>query len=67
MEDSGHVRIADFGLARITRDLNSTRTASYQAGFTMRWAAPEVLIGEEYGNKADVFSFAMVMIEVRRR
>lgn len=67
VEDPGHARIADFGLAKITRDLNSTRTASYQAGFTMRWAAPEILSGEEYGYNADIFSLAMVMIEVCRR
>lgn len=66
VENSGHVRIADFGLAKITKNPNSIRSASYQNGFTIRWAAPEVLGEGEYSKKADIFSFAMVMIEVRR-
>ena len=65
VENSGHVRIADFGLAKITKNPNPTRTPSDQNGSTMRWAAPEVLSNGEYSEKADIFSFAMVMIEVR--
>ena len=65
METSGHIRIADFGLAKITKNLESIRTASDQKGFTVRWAAPEVLHKGAYGEKADVYSFALVMIEVR--
>ena len=64
MEDSGRVRIADFGLAKLTKNLHSLRSASHQGGLTMRWAAPEVWKEEEYSKKADVFSLAMVMIEV---
>ena len=33
----------------------------------MRWAAPEILKGNEHSKEADVFSFAMIMIEVRRK
>ena len=41
------------------------RSASSQHGNTPRWAAPEVLEEGIYSKEADIFSFAMVMIEVR--
>ena len=56
VEESGHVLIADFGLTKVTKNLNS-----------MRWVAPEVWNEGSYSEKADIFSFAMVMIEVRHR
>jgi serine/threonine protein kinase len=64
VDDSGHARIADFGLATVTRNLDSTRSASRQHGHTVRWTAPEVLSEGTYSKEADIFSFAMVMIEV---
>ena len=67
VDNSGRARIADFGVATVTQNLNSMGTASLQRGHTLRWTAPEVLNGEKYSKEADTFSFAMVMIEVRRR
>jgi serine/threonine protein kinase len=34
---------------------------------TIRWSAPEVLVGSMYGLRADVYSFAMVMYEIYTR
>lgn len=65
VDDSDHARIADFGLAKVTQNLASIRSASLQHGFTPRWTAPEVLGGGGCSKEADVFSFAMVTIEVR--
>ena len=65
VDDSGRARIADFGLAAITRNLDSIRSASLQRGYSPRWTAPEVLMGEQLTKEADIFSFAMVAIEVR--
>ena len=65
MDEFSHARIADFGLATVVQNLDSMRTASSQHGHTVRWAAPEVLCEGTYSKEADVFSFAMVMIEVR--
>ena len=42
VKDSGRACIADFGLAKITQNLDSIRNASCQNGYTMGWAAPEV-------------------------
>ena len=67
MDAAGHARITDFGLARVTKNLDSIRSASGDQGHTARWTAPEVLKEEgEHSKEADVFAFAMVMIEVRR-
>ena len=55
-------RITDFGLATITRDLYSV---SDDRGYTARWTAPEILNEQRpYSKEADIFAFAMVMIEV---
>lgn len=67
VDNSGRARIADFGLATITQNLDSIRSASLQHGCSPRWTAPEILDGKRYSKEADIFSFAMVMIEVRRR
>ena len=66
VENSGHVRIADFGLTKVTTNPYSKRDPSRQDGYSTRWVAPEVLSMNECNKKADIFSFAMVMIEVRR-
>ena len=43
VDDSGRARIADFGLATVTLDLDSVRSNSCQHGHTPRWTAPEIL------------------------
>ena len=65
MDDSGNARITDFGLATVTQNLDSVRSVQCQRGFTPRWAAPEILDEGRHSKEADIFSFAMVMIEVR--
>jgi hypothetical protein len=67
VDDSGHARIADFGRATVTQNLDSIQTPSCQQCCTARWAAPEILNGGVYSKEADTFSFAMVMIEARHK
>ena len=64
VDDSGHARIADFGLAVVTKNLGSIQSTAHQHGHTVRWAAPEVMINQEHTKEGDMFSFAMVVIEV---
>lgn len=64
VDESGHACIADFGVATITKEVDSTQSTAYEPGLTPRWTAPEILNGESYTKAADVFSFAMLMIEV---
>jgi len=65
MSSSGTARIADFGLATVTQNLDSLQSTKCQRGHTARWTAPELLNEGSYSKESDIFSFAMVMIEVR--
>ena len=66
MDDSGCALIADFGLAIVTKTPDSILNIARQRGHTPRWTAPEILNDGIYSKEADIFSFAMVMIEVRQ-
>ena len=61
MDASGHTRITDFGLAQHT--FGEVLKAEGQSA---QWTAPEVLAEKGTpSTEADIFSFAMVMVEVR--
>ena len=66
VDNAGHARLTDFGLAAIV--LNSGSSGSTRDGQAVRWAAPEILEkGLPVSKKSDVYSFAMVVTEVRAR
>ncbi|GMH17102.1 hypothetical protein Nepgr_018943 [Nepenthes gracilis] len=54
------VKVADFGVARF---LNQEGIMTAETG-TYRWMAPEVINHQPYDQKADVFSFAIVLWEL---
>jgi len=57
-----HARIAGFGLAWDQEVLDETDDT---ADGSMSWTAPEILKGQvPSSDNADVFSFAMVIVEV---
>lgn len=64
MDDSGRARIAGFSHTTVTRNMDSMRSASDRFGYFPRWPAPEGLRDGESSKEGDIFSFAMVMIEV---
>ena len=66
VENTGHVRIADFGLATLTKNPYSVSIGQHNRGYSPQWAAPEILLEKSHTKQTDIFSFAMVMIEVRR-
>jgi serine/threonine protein kinase len=53
------VKICDFGMARV-KSLGVTMT---KLG-TLQWVAPEVLRDERYSEKADIYSFAILVWEL---
>ena len=57
------VKVCDFGFARKIAPKNEYMTLCG----TDEWMAPEVMLGEKYDEKADVYSFGMVMIEIITR
>lgn len=60
VDDSGNVKVSDFGLGR-TLGGNSTLSAAVG---TFLWMAPEVMNEEaDYGLPADVYSFGIIMWE----
>ena len=68
MDTAGHAMITDCGVAMVTQNLDSMRGAPDEHGDNTRWIAPEILANRgTFSKEADVFSFAMVMIEVRCR
>ena len=66
VDTDGRARVTDFGHAMATQNLDLIRSASAEYGNSTRWIAPEILNGQgTYNKETDVFSFAMVTIEVR--
>merc|ERR1719199_2338014 len=57
------VKLCDFGFARIVGDRAARAAMMTNAAGTFHWMAPEVYMGTTYDEKADVFSFAMIMYE----
>ena len=67
IDESGNARITDFDLAKFIfiRDSVSFQSISEVQDQTLRWTAPETLeSGKAESEESDVYSFAMVMIEV---
>ena len=63
-----HVKITDFGLSRHKQQEESSakhrQTVIMTGCGTLYWMAPEVIKGERYNESIDVYSFAMVLIEM---
>jgi serine/threonine protein kinase len=62
VDESWNVKVADFGFARIKEE-NATMTYCD----TPAWTAPEIIRGEKYSEKADIYSFGVVMWEMLTR
>ncbi|KAL1674982.1 kinase-like domain-containing protein [Schizophyllum commune] len=65
VDDMGHARIADFGMAKIVASVTG-ENASYtlSKGLNGRWIAPELIRGQEAREASDVWSFGMVVLEL---
>lgn len=66
LDEQGRVRIADFGLAKLTADdLSVQLTGTAQAMGTLRYMAPEQLERpKEVDHRADIFSLGIVFYEM---
>lgn len=62
VDDNWSVKVADFGLATV-----KSRTFAKTMCGTTGWVAPEVLAEEGYTEKADVYSFAIILWEMLTR
>jgi len=63
LDDTGKTKICDFGFAR--------KAGNKRAHMTMcgtdEFMAPEIIMGNEYDGKADVFSYGMLVFEIITR
>ncbi|ETK87487.1 TKL protein kinase, partial [Phytophthora nicotianae] len=59
LNEMHEAKLTDFGISR--ERLDKTMTAGVG---TSLWMAPEVMTGEKYDDKADIFSFAVVLSEL---
>ena len=56
-----HVKIGDFGWTKTLDEYMTNKIGTYQ------WMAPEVIGSKPYTEKADVFSFSIIMWEISSR
>ncbi|XP_043690038.1 integrin-linked protein kinase 1-like isoform X2 [Telopea speciosissima] len=66
-DDSGHLKVADFGVSKLLKFANTVKEDKPpMCGLdgACRYLAPEVVRNEEYDTKADVFSFALILQEM---
>ncbi|KAE9007673.1 hypothetical protein PR001_g16910 [Phytophthora rubi] len=54
-------KLSDFGVSRERHDMETHMTAGIGTSF---WIAPEVLLGKDYDERADIFSLGIVISEI---
>jgi serine/threonine protein kinase len=59
-----HVKVSDFGVARMKEHAQAEWGSMTAAAGTCHWMAPEVFEGTKYDEKADVYSFGMLLFEI---
>ncbi|KAG9042334.1 hypothetical protein FS837_011014, partial [Tulasnella sp. UAMH 9824] len=64
VSDSGRAMLCDFGNSVTLADDPTGLTTPNVGQGTTRWIAPEVLLGEPASSKADVYSFAILALEI---
>ncbi len=62
LKESGRIKLADFGMARITESSDLTVIGNFMG--TPRYMAPELRLGFEADSRADVFSAARLFLEL---
>jgi len=62
VDDTGRVRILDFGLSRVVGESELTRTPSLMG--TIGYLSPEQVKGEELSPASDLFSFGVVLYQM---
>eukprot|EP01112_Ceratiomyxa_fruticulosa_P013616 TRINITY_DN3833_c0_g1_i2.p1 TRINITY_DN3833_c0_g1~~TRINITY_DN3833_c0_g1_i2.p1 ORF type:complete len:543 (-),score=94.64 TRINITY_DN3833_c0_g1_i2:235-1863(-) len=61
------VKVCDFGLSQIVRKGQTLHDGREGAKGTPLWMAPEVLLGKTFNEKADVYSFGLVLWQMITR
>lgn len=63
IDDAGHAKLMDFGLGHVIKSTSNADDVFEMSGFTgsLRYMAPEVALRQAYNEKADVFSFGILL------
>ncbi|GAM29201.1 hypothetical protein SAMD00019534_123770 [Acytostelium subglobosum LB1] len=64
--ESWKIKVCDFGFAR-TAGLNGRAKRTMTICGTNNWMAPEVILGQDYNETCDVFSYGIVLSEIITR
>lgn len=62
VDEKWDAKLSDFGISR-ERSSQLTRTLTANIGSSL-WMAPEIMLGENYDEKADIYSFGIVLTEL---
>jgi len=62
VDNNWRVKICDFGFARAANPKEYMTLCG-----TDEWMAPEIMLGEKYDERADIYSFGMILTEFIRR
>uniref|UniRef100_A0A8C4QXA1 Mitogen-activated protein kinase kinase kinase 2 n=1 Tax=Eptatretus burgeri TaxID=7764 RepID=A0A8C4QXA1_EPTBU len=60
----GNVKLGDFGASKRLQTICLTGTGIKSVSGTPNWMSPEVISGEGYGRKADIWSVACTVVEM---
>lgn len=64
VDENWNVKIADFGLARLTTEQLITSGTLKKLRGTYSYTAPEIFNGQTFTTKSDVFSFGVILWEI---
>jgi len=61
IDSEGHIKLIDFGFAKVLKDKNNLRT--YTNCGTIGYTAPEVIAGQSgYSFPADIWSYGVLIV-----
>ena len=63
IDETFHIRVADFGFARV-KDAAASKGYTNSTMGPVRWSAPEAMRRRRYSESSDVFSFGVVLYEL---
>jgi serine/threonine protein kinase len=63
IDENYHIRVADFGFARV-KDAAASKGYTNSTMGPVRWSAPEAMRRRRYSESSDVFSFGVVLYEM---
>ena len=67
LDENGVAKVCDFGMSHVMEDAAEAVADDGRSIGSPQWSAPEKLRGERYGEKADTFSYGILLYEVMAR